>query len=172
MYQYLLELCERLFGKDGLGRKVSDDYRHACMMEQFDTWLQDQSTSETPSDGFVGKCRSSPSVPVPDDIFDQCFYAFVDARREDRRYLFHEGKLKVFTVEFLTNATILSPSQDVSAEYARIADWSLNERAQAPRPGASNFFVSSRVLWCVRCLAVMYAVGHWLNFVSQGLTIH
>ena len=150
LYQYLLELCDRLFGKDGLGRKLSDDHRHACMMEQFDMWLQDQSTSETPSESFEGECLSSPSVPVPADIFDQCFFAFVNAAGRigvDRRYLFHEGKLKVLAIHFSANATILSPSKDVSAEYARIADWSLNEMAQAPRPGASNFFVSSIVFW-------------------------
>ena len=106
-------------------------------------WLQDQSTSETPSESFEGECLSSPSVPVPADIFDQCFFAFVNAAGRigvDRRYLFHEGKLKVLAIHFSANATILSPSKDVSAEYARIADWSLNEMAQGTWTGSKQLF--------------------------------
>lgn len=169
LHQYLLELCERIFGEDGIGHKVDEDYRHGCVMEQFDMWLQDESTSLAPTEGFVEECLSSPSVPVPAAIFDQCFFAFVSAgstkkHRGERRYLFREGKLKVLTIEFSTNSTVLSSSKDVSAEYARIADWSRMEQAQAPRPEASNFFVSSMVMWCVFCFAQVLCSGPRAQF--------
>ena len=110
---YLLEFCDRL-------PKPTEDY--SCVFQEFDSWLQLQSRSNSPDDQYLNSCNGETSIPVEADTFDQCFFAFSELTNSAAvTYDYETNKVKAITINSHVDSTMWSSPSEIDE------DWRLTE---------------------------------------------
>eukprot|EP00580_Thalassiosira_gravida_P014932 CAMPEP_0201661984 /NCGR_PEP_ID=MMETSP0494-20130426/4208_1 /ASSEMBLY_ACC=CAM_ASM_000839 /TAXON_ID=420259 /ORGANISM="Thalassiosira gravida, Strain GMp14c1" /LENGTH=1144 /DNA_ID=CAMNT_0048140245 /DNA_START=29 /DNA_END=3463 /DNA_ORIENTATION=+ len=138
---YLLDFCDRLFESFG---RVKEDYE--CPMVQFDGWLKDQSTSDTPTMAYTANCKGASSAPVPSDVFDPCIIAW-SKDVNNMSILQVDGSVKVIEVRTKSNVSYDASQKLLKEEWTTYEDWLENERQDSAPSGVDKFYHSDLAYW-------------------------
>jgi len=136
---YLRDVCNNMF--DGNDRVLM---RISCPMEEFDSWLMEQSQLSSPSEEYMNNCEGADSVPVPPNVFDSCMIAF--GKLTDQFITYDEGRVRTLAIRGRSKTTFYSAFKDQAKEWDFLEAWSENEKLNAPE-GANRFFQVSHDFW-------------------------
>jgi 5-methyltetrahydrofolate--homocysteine methyltransferase len=149
---FLESFCPTLFA-EAFAMEVSDSY--TCPFNLFALWLQEQSNSTTPDEGYVANCANAIGIPVPPSNFDSCLIEW-SKQQGETSILSNGGKVRIIFLSFLSRIRWDSPFDVLDAEWNLIEDWVKKTAATAPE-GVNKFFFSSMEFW-------------WFDTNSQMLT--
>jgi len=113
--------------------------------QQFNAWLNDQSTSETPTEAYTQNCNGASAVPVPSDVFDPCMIAW-SKLTNSRSVLSKQGSVKIMDIRAKSKVVYDSPFDELEAEWELYEAWMENERSVAPK-GVNKMFNSDFAYW-------------------------
>jgi hypothetical protein len=112
-------------------------------MNSFDTWLNEQSTSDQPDEGYVEKCNGSAGVPVTPDNFNGCISYWAQSVGESS-VLSWNGVVEIMILPWSSRVRYDSFYQVLRDEYNLIEDWMLLQNAPT---GVNQAFFSSYDFW-------------------------
>eukprot|EP00584_Thalassiosira_punctigera_P012696 CAMPEP_0172573132 /NCGR_PEP_ID=MMETSP1067-20121228/136035_1 /TAXON_ID=265564 ORGANISM="Thalassiosira punctigera, Strain Tpunct2005C2" /NCGR_SAMPLE_ID=MMETSP1067 /ASSEMBLY_ACC=CAM_ASM_000444 /LENGTH=1496 /DNA_ID=CAMNT_0013365729 /DNA_START=147 /DNA_END=4637 /DNA_ORIENTATION=- len=139
--RYLLSMCDKMFEGSGKIFRI----KLSCPMEDFNSWLMEQSQSNSPDEEYTNNCQGAKSVPVPEEAFDSCMIAF--STTTDSVVMLHDdGVVNVLGLRGRSNTTFYSTYKEQRAELGVIEEWFDKEKLESPE-GASNFFQISHDFW-------------------------
>jgi len=114
-------------------------------MNLFDSWLQEQSLSETPTEAYAQNCNGASAVPVPTDVFDPCMISW--SKLTDNKYVLQTGgRVKIMEIRTQSDIVFDSPFDELEDEWTKYEAWMDNERSIAPR-GSNQMFNSDLAYW-------------------------
>jgi hypothetical protein len=140
---YLRDFCDRLFENDWAERTA---VAFECPMNRFDIWLQEQSNSSAPDAIYVEKCGGAISLPVQQNDFDACIYAWGQQVIE-LSILAREGKVEVMFIPFRSRVRFDSPFDDLDREWKDIEIWMDSQVVNGAPEGVSEMFHTSEDFW-------------------------
>jgi hypothetical protein len=140
---YMRDFCDRLFENDWAERRAVD---YECPMNLFNGWLQEQSNSSAPDVIYVENCGGATSLPVQQNDFDACIYAWGQQVRE-LSILAREGKVKVMFIPFRSRVRFDSPFDDLDREWKDIEIWLGSQAVNGAPEGVSDMFHTSEDFW-------------------------
>eukprot|EP00980_Cylindrotheca_fusiformis_P022038 scaffold8923_cov83-Cylindrotheca_fusiformis.AAC.1 len=139
---FLESFCPDLYDQEfaGVPRKGFQ-----CAFNRFAAWLEDQSDSATPSEGYVANCGGASKIPVPEANLDACLLEWTKEAVETS-ILGTEGKVRIIFLPFVSRVRYDSPFDELRDEWNTIDDWMKATVASAPA-GVNGFFFSSEDFW-------------------------
>lgn len=137
---YLLGFCQRLFDEFG---KVETTY--SCPMNLFDAWLQEQSTSDKPTEAYTQNCAGASQAPVPADVFDPCMIAY-SKLTDNTAVLSLDGSVKMIEVRSKSDVLYDAPFNELNDEWTSIETWLDDERSSAP-DGVNKAYHTNQGFW-------------------------
>ncbi len=141
---YLLGFCDDLFDSDSdLVLPLYKDYE--CPINEFDTWLRNQTTLPTPDVAYTSNCAGASSLPVPQDQFHQCIIAW-SKLTNNKNVLQKNGKVKILRARFMNSIDFLAPFSEMDKFWSSFEDYMENERNIAPE-GVNKMFHTSGSFW-------------------------
>jgi 5-methyltetrahydrofolate--homocysteine methyltransferase len=140
---FLMNFCDRLFAEEfaGLTRE-----NYTCPLNQFDSWLSREATSETPSSIYADNCAGVTGLPMPPKDFNPCITAWTNAFNVTS-ILERNGVVKIMYIEFQQRIRYDSRYDDLNDEWHIIEHWFENERASAPEEVNKVFHSSGDFAW-------------------------
>jgi hypothetical protein len=139
---YMRDFCDRFFENDWAERTVVD---YECPINRFDSWLQEQSNSSAPDAIYVENCGGATSLPVQQNEFDTCIYAW-GQQVVELSVLAREGKVEVMYIPFSSRVRFDSNFDDTDREWKDIESWMGSQVVGAPE-GVSRMFHTSENFW-------------------------
>lgn len=139
---YLRDFCDRFFSED-FARKQYPEYE--CAINQFDSWLSEQSASQTPDTSYANNCGGASALPLPESTFDQCIIAWSQAVN-NRDVLGENGTVRILMIDSLASIDLMSSIPEIDAEWNRFEAFLEKESSAAPS-GANKFIHASPLWW-------------------------
>jgi len=136
---YLRDFCDGLFAQDfALPLET-------CAINQFETWLEEQSSSATPSSAYSDNCDAAAALPVPVGAFDPCIIAW--SKETSSISVLHEnGKVRILMITGAVDLSPLSPLVEIDAGWNKFEDYTKEQKALAPE-SVNKFFHASFMWW-------------------------
>ena len=139
---YLQGFCDRLF-EESFAIPPYGDYK--CAINEFDSWLADQSTSASPTDYYANNCGGSVALPVPEEFFDPCIIAW--SKSVDNRDILQEnGVVKIMIMEAKASINFKESVLRIRQEWDGFEDFLKADSAMAPA-GLKNPIHVSPLWW-------------------------
>lgn len=120
-------------------------YCYSSSAQLFDEWLEEQSTTETPTEAYAQKCNGASSVPVPSDVFDPCIISW-SKLYNNTSVLQTDNSVKIMRMRTKSNVNDESPHNKLKDEWNAYEAWMDLERKSAP-VGVNQMFQSDIVYW-------------------------
>ena len=136
---YLRDFCDGLFAQDFASPLET------CAINQFETWLQEQSSSATPSSAYSDNCDAAAALPVPVGAFDPCIIAW-SKEAGNISVLQKNGKVQTLMITGAVNLWITSPLAEIEAGWNAFEDYTRDQRALAPE-SVNKFYHVSFMWW-------------------------
>mmetsp|Transcript_19254 Transcript_19254/g.39804 ORF Transcript_19254/g.39804 Transcript_19254/m.39804 type:complete len:1128 (-) Transcript_19254:503-3886(-) len=138
--EYLRDYCDRYFNQD-FAELVEENY--VCPINAFDSWLQEESASNEPSEIYNTYCGGATGLPMSEENFDLCMYHW-GQEKSALTVLARQDKITTMYFEFNSRVRYDSPFNDLADEWKLIDDWMKND--DAPE-GANRAFFTSEDFW-------------------------
>jgi 5-methyltetrahydrofolate--homocysteine methyltransferase len=138
---YLRDFCGRLFAQDFTTKQYPE---YECAINQFDTWLSEQSASLTPDDAYMNNCDGASGLPLPENVFDQCIISWSQAV-DNRDVLQENGTVRILVIDTLASINLMSSIPEIDDEWNRFEKFFKEESTTAP--SGSNKFIHASPLW-------------------------
>jgi hypothetical protein len=139
---HLQGFCDRLF-EESFASSPSTGYK--CVINEFDSWLAEQSTSASPTDNYANNCAGSSALPVPEEVFDPCIIAW--SKLVDNRDVLQEnGVVKILIMEAESNISYRDPIPMIQIQWNYFEDFVKAYTAEAPA-GVNNPMHVSQLWW-------------------------
>jgi len=155
---FLVDFCDRWFDTD-FALRPSSDYQ--CPINVFDEWLQQQSQSDLPDEGYTQHCGAATSVPVAEDNFDACIIAWSQSIGE-RSILQENGVVRIIVTSTNFAAPWFSSMEVLGKEWRDSEKWLETDRLHAPE-GVNRMYHTSSNFWRYdtneRLLQTAYGAG-------------
>ena len=146
---YLIDMCHTI---ENMMRAPEDNY--TCIMQHFNSWLQEQSQSNTQTLEYSANCKGADSIPMDQEVFESCLIEYSNMTG-NADITYESGKVKVFTIRARTNTTMWSPFEEQSQEWHDMESWYSEVRKNSPEE--ANFFFTSQ--------------GQYLNLLSSRVPV-
>ena len=114
-------------------------------MQEFNKWLGQESTSETPTEAYTNNCSGASAVPVPSDVFDPCIISWSQLTN-NVAVLQTDGRVKIMELQSRSNVVYDSPFADLKDEFNLYENWLAEERNIAPT-GVNQMYHSDLTFW-------------------------
>jgi hypothetical protein len=150
--KFLESFCPELFSQDFA---ILPEEGFECAFNRFATWLEEQSASASPDEGYIANCGGATGIPVPEANFDACLIEWSKQNIESS-ILSNEGKVRIIFLPFVSRVRFDSPFDVMESEWNLVENWTKDTAASAPA-GTNKFFFSSMDFW-------------WYDTNSQMLT--
>ena len=122
---------------------------HLCMgpafQQLFDSWLKDQSKSESPTEAYAQNCKQASSAPVSSEVFDPCMIGW-SKLVNNTSVLQTDGEVKIMEIRTKSNVFYDAPQSELGDEWNAYEDWLDNERKSAPA-GVNQMYHSDLKYW-------------------------
>lgn len=138
---YLRDFCERLFDQDFTAKQYPE---YECAINQFDSWLLEQSSSLSPDDAYVNNCNGASTLPLPEDVFDQCIISWSQAVN-NKDVLQENGTVRILIINALASIDLMASIPEIDDEWNRFEKFLKEESNTAP--SGSNKFIHASPLW-------------------------
>lgn len=139
---FLSGFCSSLFEEEFA---EAPNEKYICSFDAFESWVEEQATSQDPDDAYTENCGGAQSIPIPPDNFHDCMIAWSQLV-EDSRVLSNNGKVRIIWLQFASRVRWDSPFDDLDEEWARIENWFKRISASAPA-GVNKPIYSSYDFW-------------------------
>jgi len=136
---YLRDFCDGLFAQDFAIPLET------CAINQFETWLQEQSSSATPSSAYSDNCDAASALPVPVGAFDPCIIAW-SKEAGNSSVLQKNGKVQTLMITGAVDLWITSPLAEIETGWNAFENYTRDQRALAPE-SVNKFYHASFMWW-------------------------
>eukprot|EP00538_Stauroneis_constricta_P012591 CAMPEP_0119547884 /NCGR_PEP_ID=MMETSP1352-20130426/1904_1 /TAXON_ID=265584 /ORGANISM="Stauroneis constricta, Strain CCMP1120" /LENGTH=1198 /DNA_ID=CAMNT_0007592951 /DNA_START=90 /DNA_END=3686 /DNA_ORIENTATION=- len=144
---YLKDICASLFAEDFASPPEST---FVCPLTEFDEWLQASSSSSSndmqENDIYTNNCNGATSLPVDPEYFDRCIIAWSQSVGQNN-ILAHDGKVKIITLPFTSNARWDDPFDVLEKAWNRHEAWFGDMNINAPATVNRGYFSSNDFHW-------------------------
>ena len=139
---FLLRFCEDFFNKE-FASVIDDTY--ICPIEAFNTWLAQQSVSQSPTQQYIDNCNGATGVGMPSQDFHQCMSSW-SSLVDERSILSRNGVVEIMYIRFQSRVRYDSSYDALNKEWNIIEDYLSEERRSAPA-GVNNMYHTSQDFW-------------------------
>lgn len=140
--EHLLGFCDDLFEQSFVSPK---DPQYQCPINTFDSWLRNQTVSSDPTDQYTSNCNSATSLPMAQDDFHPCIYAWSQLTNE-KNVLSKRGKVKIIRLRTLNSVGWDAPFSEMDKFWTTYENYLTNVRSTAPA-GLDGVFHTSGAFW-------------------------
>ena len=153
---YIRHLCEKLVAE---GSQISPSRPSFalvdgsagdvwCPFARLENWLVEQSSSESPSDGYLLACGDAAYLPIPEDLFHECASQYV-RETSDRNFFIRDGVVEIVDFSFKTSATFQSAYGDIEENFQQLENFTQIELDEFAPRSAGSFYFTSWDFWYV-----------------------
>jgi len=136
---YLRDFCDNLFAKDFAVQLEK------CAINEFETWLEEQSSSATPSSAYSNNCNEAAVLPVPESAFDPCIVAW-SKETGNISVLQENGKVRVLMITGAVDLEVTSSLDLIATKWNEFESYIGDQIALAPE-GVNKFYHASFMWW-------------------------
>lgn len=140
--EYLLSFCPTFFGAEFADRV---DEGFGCSLNKFDQWLEEQDSSDAPSQEYTENCKGATGLPMAEESFDACIIAW-SRLVGDTWVLQRNGAVVVIIFPYQSRVRYDSKFDVLDKEWNMIESWMSEQSKQAPI-GVKKMFQSSDDYW-------------------------
>jgi hypothetical protein len=160
---YLSSFCASLFEED-FADAPNESY--ICPFDAFESWVEEQATSQSPDEAYTENCGGAQGIPVPTDNFHDCMIAW-SQQVEDSRVLSNNGKVRILWFQFASRVRWDSPFDDLDDEWERIDSWFTTKSTTAPA-GMNKPIYSSFDFWWYDTNGQMLSTAYGAAGIALG----
>ena len=139
---YLMDFCDKLFETE-IASPLNNEYE--CPMNEFDSWLRNQTGSTSQDEAYMSYCNSATSLPMAEDQFDACMIAWSRATR-NKNVLAKKGKVSILRTRIKHAVSWDVPFAQMDDFWKQFEAFMVKEREIAPM-GVNKMFHASEAFW-------------------------
>ena len=115
-------------------------------MNEFDSWLRNQTESPNPVDAYSSNCAGATSLPMAEDQFDQCIIAWSQLTN-NQNVLAKAGKVTIFRTRVLNSIGWDASFSKMDEFWKRFEEYMESERTNAPESVNKMFHTAAAFWW-------------------------
>jgi len=140
--QYLVDFCDTLYSNDFASKPNSE---YVCAINQFDSWLSDQSISASPEAIYTDSCGGADSLPMVSGDFDGCLTAW--SQDTNNMNVFNRnGKIQILTITTKASVRFDASQNQISEEWNAYEKFVKEQSDKAPA-GVNQMYHVSPMWW-------------------------
>lgn len=139
---YIVDFCDKLFDTE-IAFPLNNEYE--CPINEFDSWLRNQTDSTSKDEAYVSYCNSATSLPMAEDQFDSCMIAWSQATK-NKNVLAKNGKVSILRTRIKHTVNWNVPFVEMDDFWKSFEAFMVKERETAPM-GVNKMFHASYAFW-------------------------
>ena len=140
---YLASFCDDFFAQEFA---APDSTNYVCPINEFNTWLQNESNSTNPSADYQNNCNGATGLPMDQGSFHSCFVSW-SLLTNTISVLSRNGIVEIMYIRFISRARLDSTFDELSTEWNLLEDYLSNERDNVAPNECNGMYHSSFDFW-------------------------